>query len=337
MRTLRKILLGFITLVLCLGLLGTACVTHTEVRTQTMRVNTDPTGALVWKRDKNGKKLLGRAPLTVSHAYEVKTEKPSNWWWVLVGASAVTGSVGAVYYQSDSAAGKVLAYSGYASLIGSLAAYYILSYWKQEIPTQPEPIVLGATLDGYKDQKVEVLIPGPDDRAQLVLLPDPDRPAPREPAPVLATSSAPPPVPTMGGGGVVLAVFDIQDASRKIKAGGLDQLTEYLVARLTQVTRYRVVPREQLRARLVGEKKGSHRACFDESCQIEMGKALAAEKSLATKILRVGKRCAITSTLYDLKTETAETSALSRTDCSEDGLMDAMDRIARQLSGSDYR
>jgi hypothetical protein len=68
-----------------------------------------------------------------------------------------------------------------------------------------------------------------------------------------------------------------------------------------------------------------------------MGKALAAQKSLATKILRVGKRCAITSTLYDLKTETAEKSALSRTECSDDALMDAMDRVARQLSGSDYR
>ena len=33
-----------------------------------------------------------------------------------------------------------------------------------------------------------------------------------------------------------------------------------------------VVPRDQLRQRLLDEKKGSYRPCLDESCQIELGK-----------------------------------------------------------------
>ena len=123
------------------------------------------------------------------------------------------------------------------------------------------------------------------------------------------------------------------------RTGELVEIERFVqpIDRLTQVTRYRVVPRDQLRARLMQEKKGSHQQCFDESCQIELGKALAAQKTLSTKILRVGKRCAITSSLFDLRSETAEQSALARTDCDEDSLMDAMDRVARQFSGGDYR
>jgi len=92
-----------------------------------------------------------------------------------------------------------------------------------------------------------------------------------------------------------------------------------------------------LRARLFEEKKGTYRECYEETCQIELGKALAAQKSLSTKILKVGKRCAISSILFDFKTETAEQSALVRTDCDEDSLFDCMDRVARQFSSGDYR
>jgi hypothetical protein len=68
-----------------------------------------------------------------------------------------------------------------------------------------------------------------------------------------------------------------------------------------------------------------------------LGKALAARKTLATKILKVGRRCAITSTMYDLKTETADASALVKTNCDADSLLDSMDRVARQLSAGDLR
>jgi hypothetical protein len=130
---------------------------------------------------------------------------------------------------------------------------------------------------------------------------------------------------------VVLAVFDIQDASGRFPPRSVVQLTEYLSARLAESGSFRVIPREQLRQRLVKEKTGSYRECFEQTCQIELGKAIAAEKTLATKILHVGDYCAMTATLLDLRSETAEKGASVRTTCTENALMDGMDQIVGQL------
>ena len=132
---------------------------------------------------------------------------------------------------------------------------------------------------------------------------------------------------------VIVALFDVQDPSKHFKDDTLDQLTEYLATRLTELAGYRVVPRDQLRERLVAQKTTGYRECFDQSCQIDLGKAISAQKSLAVKVLRVGGKCAITASLYDLKSETTERGASVRTECSDDALMDAMDQIARQLAG----
>jgi hypothetical protein len=130
----------------------------------------------------------------------------------------------------------------------------------------------------------------------------------------------------------IVAVFDVQDQGGRLKPEVLVQLTEYLATRLTETGVFRVVPQEQLRSRLVQEKIESYKQCYDQSCQIEVGKAIAAEKSLATKVLRVGTQCALAATLFDLKTETAETGASARTDCTENALMDGIDQIATQVA-----
>lgn len=133
------------------------------------------------------------------------------------------------------------------------------------------------------------------------------------------------------GPGPIVAVFDLEDESGQIKRNTLNQLTSYLVSKLTQVAGYRVVPRDQLRLRLVQEQNNSYKECYDQSCQIELGKAMAAEKSLATQIIRIGNKCAVTSSLFDLRTETTEQAASADTGCSDEDLMEAMKQIADQL------
>lgn len=91
------------------------------------------------------------------------------------------------------------------------------------------------------------------------------------------------------------------------------------------------MPREQLRQRLQQEKAGAYKACFEESCQIELGRAVAAEKSLSTTLLRVGKKCAVTINLYDLKSETAERGATEEGGCGLDELMVAIKGVAAKL------
>jgi hypothetical protein len=134
-----------------------------------------------------------------------------------------------------------------------------------------------------------------------------------------------------GKPGAIIAVFDVQDASGQLGATSVDQLTEYLAAQLA-AGGLRVVPRAQLRARLIEEKKGSLRSCVDESCQIELGKAVAAQKTVATKILRVDRQCAITAMLYDLKTEATERAATVEVECSERALLGGLRQLAQKLS-----
>jgi hypothetical protein len=135
------------------------------------------------------------------------------------------------------------------------------------------------------------------------------------------------------GGRMIVAVFDVEDPSHALSAATLGQLTEYLSAKVTQISGFQVVPRDQLRARLAQEKRQSYKACYDQRCQIELGKAVAAQRSLATKLLRVGKQCALTSLLYDLKTETTERAATVNTACAEEALLGGVEQLARQLAG----
>ncbi len=129
----------------------------------------------------------------------------------------------------------------------------------------------------------------------------------------------------------VAAVFNIRDMSGRFDALILEQLTEYLSVQIASELEFKVVPREEIRGRLAESKAESMRACYDESCQIEVGKALAANKSVSTTLIRIGRRCAFTSTVYDLRTEAADYAASVQTSCNEDALLDGVDRIVKGL------
>jgi len=142
-----------------------------------------------------------------------------------------------------------------------------------------------------------------------------------------ATGSAPP----ASRSSVVIAVFDVDGTGSGFEPATISNLTTYLAARIAE-TGYKVVPRDQLRKELADQKAGSYAACVDESCQIELGKAVAAEKSLATKLIRIGNTCALTSTIYDLKTEATERAASVKTACADDALIDGIDKIVERLA-----
>lgn len=79
------------------------------------------------------------------------------------------------------------------------------------------------------------------------------------------------------------------------------------------------------------EKTNSYRSCYDEKCQIELGRELAAQKVISSKILKVGSRCNVTSTLYDLRKAASELGAEEGSDCNENALLQAVKSIARKL------
>jgi hypothetical protein len=134
--------------------------------------------------------------------------------------------------------------------------------------------------------------------------------------------------------GVVIAAFDVFDPGEELDVETRDQLSEYMAVRVTQSLKYRTIPRAQLREHLLAEKKNSFSACVDQACQIELGKALAAEKVLAPKLIRLGTTCALTASVFDLKTETAELAASVKTRCAKEALLEAVDGLVDSLRAS---
>jgi hypothetical protein len=136
----------------------------------------------------------------------------------------------------------------------------------------------------------------------------------------------------------VIAVFSVRDervATERASATTLQSMTTYLASLLTQSRTYRVVPSADLQRALQDTKRDSYQACYDERCQIEIGKAVAAALSLDTRIGRVGSSCVLTADVYDLREEASTQAASARGACTEDALTNALEQLVQQLVGGD--
>jgi hypothetical protein len=131
-----------------------------------------------------------------------------------------------------------------------------------------------------------------------------------------------------------IAVFDVADRTGVLSAAQREQLSEYLASRLAQQPGYGVAPRGRVRAQLTAQRKASYRDCYDASCQIEIGRALAAQKSLSTQLLQIGTGCALAANLYDLRTETTEQAATVSCRCAAGPqLFGCVDLLVHKLVG----
>jgi len=129
----------------------------------------------------------------------------------------------------------------------------------------------------------------------------------------------------------IVAVVPLNDRAGLLAPADRETLGLYLATRVAGTGRYRVVPPEDVRARLVADKRESYRECYDTRCQIELGRALAAQKTVAALLLRVGERCTLSLNLYDLRTETSEAAASAEIPCSTDGVRAGIERVTRKL------
>ena len=129
----------------------------------------------------------------------------------------------------------------------------------------------------------------------------------------------------------IVAVFDIQTKGVTLTAEATDRITELLAALIVSNTRFSVIPRAQITSRLREQKLESYRKCYDQACQIEIGKELAAAKVISTKIIKVGDECLLSMTLFDLKTATAERGSTAQGPCGEKGLSAALLKAIRAL------
>ena len=131
--------------------------------------------------------------------------------------------------------------------------------------------------------------------------------------------------------GPIVAVFEMEDRGSNLDKNVLLNLLEYMAARLTEGG-YQVIPPEEIRSRLDQQKAETYKDCYAKSCQIELGKEIAAQKTFASKILRIGKTCQVTGVLYDLKKGATESAATAEGACEENDLLAAVKKITDKLN-----
>ncbi len=131
----------------------------------------------------------------------------------------------------------------------------------------------------------------------------------------------------------IVAVFNIEAKNLKLPASVLDGLTDALGSMIAS-RGCQIVPRSELKKRLLEQKAASQKMCYDASCQIELGKELAAQKTLATQLIKLGKNCKVTLTLFDLKRSASEAGVYESGGCDEEGIVQSLERAVKQLVNS---
>lgn len=136
----------------------------------------------------------------------------------------------------------------------------------------------------------------------------------------------------------IVAVFDLKDNSGKAK-NIIGSLTDYLRIKIAETRTMRVVDKTQqeseLRALIQAQKKDSYKECYDESCQIPLGKELAADKILRGTISKVGKIYILSVELIDLATNTTAGAASVKSGGSEEDLLEAVEKVAEKITNSE--
>jgi formylglycine-generating enzyme required for sulfatase activity len=130
----------------------------------------------------------------------------------------------------------------------------------------------------------------------------------------------------------IIAVFEIERRGVPLKAATMANLNDYMYGRLA-FAGFKLTPQSQVRERVVSLKRESRKDCYDQSCQIELGKAVSAHKSLSSRLIKIGDVCSLQSQIYDLKTETTEMGAEAKGPCTEKGIAASIDQVVAIFKG----
>jgi hypothetical protein len=182
--------------------------------------------------------------------------------------------------------------------------------------------------------------------------PPPAAPPPAPPPPVTTSApppppppaAPPPPAPTALVAGAktkdwIIAVMEVEDLNaksrrRRVDKGLVRNLGDQLRIFIAQAGVRTIDKSSQDRAlfeQLSQLKKDSYKACYDDSCQIELGKALAASHILRSRITKFGKKCVLNGELIDLKAEVTVKAASAQGACEAEGFLTMCERVAQDL------
>jgi len=133
----------------------------------------------------------------------------------------------------------------------------------------------------------------------------------------------------------IVAVFLIENRGTALTADELAALTDFLSTKLGEQGHYQIIPSDEIRKRLVDEKQASYKSCYDQSCQIEIGRELAAQYTVSSRISKVGSICIITAGIYDLHQAATENTATAKGSCKTDDLLVGIEQIVAKLLGQE--
>ena len=130
---------------------------------------------------------------------------------------------------------------------------------------------------------------------------------------------------------IVVAVFLMESRGSGLKADEVVNLTDYMATRMGEGGELQIIPRDEIKKRLVQVKASSHKECYDTNCQIQLGRELAAQYSVSSSIGRVGRRCLITIQIFDLKSSTMVKGLTGNVPCDPDSLIASIDSLALEI------
>ncbi len=145
---------------------------------------------------------------------------------------------------------------------------------------------------------------------------------------------------------VKLAVMTIENSTGDDLSGQLiDDLTDFLRTQIARRGKFVVIDKSRQAAALqklvADERKESYKKCYDESCQIPLGKALSADTVLRVKITRIGSTYHLSAEMVDLAKEAVDPGRAASVEVPvepkagrEDRLLDGIRSIARQIAGN---
>ncbi len=132
----------------------------------------------------------------------------------------------------------------------------------------------------------------------------------------------------------VVAVFDLEAPPGVVTAQEQATLGKIIANELAVSRRFKLVPSQEVRRVLLEKKRESYKDCYNESCQIEIGKELAASHSLGCSLQRLGSECRISLTLYDLRESVTAGAARKTGGCAPEALARLAEAAAQELGGA---
>jgi uncharacterized protein (TIGR02145 family) len=129
----------------------------------------------------------------------------------------------------------------------------------------------------------------------------------------------------------VVAVFKINVQRIDLTEDQIDMLTDLMSEELGLGGVFQVMPPGDIKQALLEQTKDSYKKCYDEKCQIEIGRQLSANKVLTTTVRRISSECRVTSSLYDLKQQATDIIVKEKVGCNESDLVKAVEKLAAKI------